>query len=70
MKFSDAIIQIRHKCYLTQSDFAEKIGVSFSTVNRWENGKNVPNMKTIKKLDAFCKENEININLSDCVWGN
>lgn len=28
---------------LTQEDFAHLIGVTFSTVNRWENGKSSPN---------------------------
>lgn len=28
---------------LTQEDFAHLIGVTFSTVNRWENGKSTPN---------------------------
>lgn len=27
---------------LTQEQFAAKIGVTFSTVNRWENGKGKP----------------------------
>jgi DNA-binding transcriptional regulator YiaG len=28
---------------LTQEDFAHLIGVTFSTINRWENGKSAPN---------------------------
>ena len=27
---------------LSQEDFAHEIGVSFATVNRWENGKALP----------------------------
>jgi putative transcriptional regulator len=28
---------------VTQEDFAHMVGVTFSTVNRWENGKSKPN---------------------------
>lgn len=38
MALSDAIIYIRKKGFYTQVEFAERIGVSYSTVNRWENG--------------------------------
>ena len=61
---------IRQSAGMNQEQFAKALGTTALSINRWENGKNVPNMKTIKKLDAFCKENEININLSDCVWGH
>lgn len=34
---------LRQRLRLTQEDFAHHIGVTFSTVNRWENGKSTPN---------------------------
>lgn len=37
------IKDIREKTGLSQNDFGEQLGVSFSTVNRWENGKAYPN---------------------------
>ena len=41
---------------LTQQEFASVIGVSFETINRWENGKNEPTMKYKRKLaDLFSK---------------
>lgn len=40
---AERIRQIRQKMQLTQEDFAHLIGVTFSTVNRWENGKSSPN---------------------------
>ena len=39
MEFSQAIKQIRRRSLLSQEDFAKQIGVSFTTVNRWEAGK-------------------------------
>jgi putative transcriptional regulator len=32
------IKEIRIKLHLTQTEFAKMLGVSFVTVNRWENG--------------------------------
>jgi DNA-binding transcriptional regulator YiaG len=37
------IREIRQGLRVTQEDFAHMVGVTFSTVNRWENGKSKPN---------------------------
>ena len=37
------IQEIRRRLRVTQEDFAHMVGVTFSTVNRWENGKSKPN---------------------------
>jgi putative transcriptional regulator len=37
------IQEIRRLLRVTQEDFAHMVGVTFSTVNRWENGKSRPN---------------------------
>jgi putative transcriptional regulator len=39
----ERIRNLRQRLQLTQEDFAHLIGVTFSTVNRWENGKSTPN---------------------------
>lgn len=36
MEFGLMIKDIRQQCYLSQQAFADEIGVSFTTVNRWE----------------------------------
>ena len=46
----DDIKKIRKELLLTQAEFAEKLGVSFETVNRWENGKHAPTMKAKRKI--------------------
>ena len=43
MEISETIKAIREELQMTQTDFAEAIHVSFSTVNRWENNKVIPN---------------------------
>ena len=36
MSYSDEIKKIRKKCFLSQEAFGREIGVSFSSINRWE----------------------------------
>lgn len=59
MDVSVAIKEIRMKSLLSQSDFAHEIGVSFSTVNRWETGKAIPSFKALKKIKDYCESNQI-----------
>ena len=39
----DELKKLREKMLLTQEEFGKLIGVSFETVNRWENGHVYPN---------------------------
>lgn len=55
------IKQIREKALLTQVEFAKVIGISFMTVQRWEQGKNKPSFRLRRKILNFCKENNIEI---------
>ena len=56
------IKQLREKLLLTQAEFAAKLGVSFETVNRWENGKHEPTMKAKRKIKRLIDTNKD-------VWG-
>lgn len=49
-RFSDQIKQLRARLGLTQVELAERLGVSFPTVNRWENGKSVPSQLSWNRL--------------------
>lgn len=42
--------ELRQRLDLTQEQFAQKVGVTYSTVNHWENGKRVPLPFLIKRL--------------------
>jgi len=59
--YANAIIQIRVKLDLSQMALAELLGVSFSSVNRWENGKYEPTKLVKKKIEIICKENDIQL---------
>ena len=54
MKFSETILQIRETLHLSQMSFAKELGVSFATVNRWENEVQKPSSMAIKMLRDFC----------------
>lgn len=69
MDIGNAIKDIRIKSLLSQSDFAQELGVSFSTVNRWENGKAYPGFKALKKMKEFCVNNGIEFTIDQCMAG-
>lgn len=70
MKFCEAIKEIRGKCLLSQNDFAEEIGVSFSTVNRWENGKALPKISKLKLIHDFCEKRAIPFSVQDFIFSS
>ena len=68
MALSDEIILIRKKGFCTQIEFAERIGVSFSTVNRWETGKMNPNVSAMRRLKAYCDAMNIEFGNVEKAW--
>ena len=68
MTFSEIVKTIRHECYLSQQAFADELGVSFSTVNRWENGRAIPSYKAMKKLIVYCKLLNIDCSEMEKIW--
>ncbi len=61
MKYPEAIKTLRHKMILSQMEFAEKLGVSFATVNRWETGKHDPTIKARRMLKPYFKKYKIEV---------
>jgi len=41
---------------LTQEQFAARIGMTTSTVNRWENGRGAPSPLALKQIEALRKK--------------
>ncbi len=70
MKFSDAIKSIRRKSLLSQSDFAKELGVSFSTVNRWENEKAIPKLCKLKRIKDFCAKHNLPFDVDTYISDN
>ena len=70
MSFAEDIKKIRLSAILTQEEFAKEVGVSFATVNRWETGKAMPTLKSMKLIDEYCKKNNIDFNVGEKVVKN
>jgi transcriptional regulator with XRE-family HTH domain len=62
MEFGEQVKRIRQSLNLSQMELAEKLSVSFSTVNRWENGHSTPSKLAIKSFRQFCENTGIDIN--------
>lgn len=48
--------ETRKRLGLTQLQFAQALGVSFQSVNRWERGKTKPLPIVLKQIEAMVKE--------------
>lgn len=53
------IKQIRAYLNISQTEFAEQLNVTFQTVNRWENGRALPNKLAQSKMFDLCKEKQV-----------
>ena len=60
MGYSEIIKKLRGKMLLSQQEMAKTLGVSFATVNRWENGHHEPTFKERRKLRELCKKYHVN----------
>lgn len=56
MDWPKIIKTIRDRLFITQAELAERIDVSFASVNRWEQGHHEPTMKAKRKLAEICRE--------------
>lgn len=53
------IKQIRTYLNISQTELAEQLNVTFTTVNRWENGRAVPNKLAQTQLYDLCKAKSV-----------
>ncbi len=59
--YADGILQLRAKLNLSQEELAKLLGVSFISVNRWENDKYAPTKLVKVKLIQLFKEHNIEV---------
>lgn len=55
--------RLRERMNLTQEQFAQAVGVTFSTVNQWENGRRRPQpflLKRLIEMEAELSQNKKN----------
>lgn len=53
------IKQIRAYLNMSQTEFAGQLNVTFQTVNRWENGRALPNKLAQSKMFDLCREKQV-----------
>lgn len=61
MNYQRLVKELREKLILTQQEFANLLGVSFASINRWETGRHEPTIKVKRKIVELCKENNIDL---------
>lgn len=57
----DLIKAIRTAANMNQEQFASSLGTTPLSINRWENGKTLPNRMAQTQLYNFCKERSIDV---------
>jgi len=53
--FQVLVREVRRQLGISQEELAHELGVSFATINRWENGKTIPFKLARMQFDAFCE---------------
>lgn len=59
--FSEQVKSVRKILDYSQDKLAQMLGVSFATINRWENSKNAPSKLAQKSFYDFCESNFIDV---------
>lgn len=64
VKIGQFISQLRKKNQLTQQEFANRLGVTYQAVSKWENGKSIPDIAILKEMS-----NEFDVSLDEIIDG-
>lgn len=62
MTFGERVKKVRSELKLSQEDMAKELGVSFATINRWENSHNNPTYEALQRFEQFCASYSEKIN--------
>ena len=54
--YAALVKSLRQRLGLTQEQFAHRLGVTFASVNRWENGQVKPSPLARQKLEALDRQ--------------
>jgi len=63
-QFAKTIKDLRIKNNLTQKEFADKLGVTYQAVSKWETGKNMPDILLLKEIS-----NIFNVDIDELLTG-
>lgn len=64
IKIGKFISELRKEKNMTQAELGEKIGVSYKTISKWENGRGMPELATLKPLSE-----EFGISINELLSG-
>ncbi len=67
MKLRDALILLRSETGLSQSELADRLGVVYAAVNRWENGRSVPGHKSSLAIIRFAQNSNVSGNCMEAL---
>lgn len=56
MDYQRLVKELRAKLILSQQEFADLLGVSFASINRWESGRHEPTIKAKRKILELYKK--------------
>ena len=59
--FADQVKFVRRQLKYSQKKLADSLGISFSTINRWENLKHEPSQLAKNSFYEFCESNFIDV---------
>lgn len=59
--FKEKIKKVRIEIGYSQEQLARELGVSFATINRWENGKSEPRQIALNTFEHFCMLHNVKI---------
>lgn len=65
---AEQIKRTRQKAFLSQEAFANILGISVSTINRWENGKCKPSLSAMKEIKTFCVDRNLSYDELEEAW--
>ena len=58
---AEELKKLRQQQGWSQEDLARNLGVSFATVNRWENSKTKPSRLAVEKIQVVVKRKNKNV---------
>ena len=64
IKIGKFIAELRKNKNMTQEQLGEKLGVSFKTISKWENGRGMPELSTLKPLSE-----ELGVSINEILSG-
>lgn len=59
MDWAQLLKNLRNKLLLSQTEMAELLGVSFASINRWENNHHEPTIKVKRQIKELCKKHKV-----------